>query len=176
MTTRACGGCTACCKIMPVAEIKKPALERCPHQRTGKGCAIYERRPGSCRHWVCAWLVAPEEMRDLARPDRSGYVIDILPDFVTLRDDNTGETTDWPVIQIWTSPNRPNAHRDPALRAYLEQTGRMALVRTGSTDAFLLSPPSTNAEGRWIEAITKAEPVREHTAAEIADVLRRARA
>lgn len=174
MTTRTCGGCTACCKIMPVAEIEKPALTRCPHQRTGKGCAIYERRPGSCRLWSCAWLLAPEEMRDLARPDRSGYVIDMLPDFVTLRDDNTGETTDVPVLQVWTSPNRPEAHRDPALRAYLEREGRMALVRTGSTEAFLLAPPSTNAEGKWFEQRTKHQPTGEHTAAEIAAVLRRA--
>jgi len=30
---RTCGGCTLCCKLLPVRELKKPANTRCQHQR-----------------------------------------------------------------------------------------------------------------------------------------------
>ena len=39
--TRHCGGCTLCCKLIPVEELNKPAGARCKHVRTGKGCSIY---------------------------------------------------------------------------------------------------------------------------------------
>ncbi|HMF29541.1 MAG TPA: YkgJ family cysteine cluster protein, partial [Candidatus Cybelea sp.] len=76
--TRACSGCTLCCKLLPMKKDKqlearetmnrmievgmmtreqfaqmtpdfdKPAGKRCPHQRHSKGCAIYARRPFGC--------------------------------------------------------------------------------------------------------------------------------
>lgn len=171
--TRSCGGCTACCTILPVGELDKPALTRCQHQRSGKGCAIYDRRPQSCVHWSCVWLALPEETRDLSRPDRSGYVIDILPDYVTTVNDDTGERANYPVVQVWVSKSRPDAHRDPALRAYLERLGTMALVRIGGEEAFLLSPPATNTEGAWVEKRSMTRE-REHTRAEVDAALREA--
>jgi Putative zinc- or iron-chelating domain len=65
-----------------IADFDKPAGERCPHQRHGKGCAIYARRPFGCRMWNCKWLGDPEGTADLSRPDRAGYVIDVMPDFI----------------------------------------------------------------------------------------------
>lgn len=146
---RQCGGCTACCKILPVVELGKPALTRCDHQRHGKGCTIYERRPPSCRLWSCLWLT-DEQTGNLSRPDRSHYVIDPVPDYVTAqKDDGTAE--DWPVMQIWVDERHPDAHRDPALRAMLDRFEIMAIVRTGSDQAFLLVPPSKNPAGEWVE-------------------------
>lgn len=146
---RKCGECTACCKILPVVELSKPALTRCKHQRHGKGCAIYDQRPLSCRLWSCLWLTDPQTA-DLSRPDRSHYVIDPVPDYVTaMKDDGTQE--DWPVMQIWVDERHPDAHHDPALRAMLDKFEVMAIVRTGSDAAFLLVPPSKNPAGVWVE-------------------------
>jgi len=39
---RQCGGCTLCCKLLPVPPLEKLAGQRCQHQRHGKGCAVYE--------------------------------------------------------------------------------------------------------------------------------------
>ena len=44
-----------------------------------------------------------------------------MPDFVTLRNDDTGELEHIQVVRIRVDPRFPDAHRDPALRAYLER-------------------------------------------------------
>ena len=146
--TRQCGGCTLCCKLLPMnsgqdaqatrtaAEmikhrmlslqeaasmlktLDKPAGERCPHQRHGKGCLIYSQRPLGCRVWNCRWL-ASDDTTDLPRPDRAHYVIDVMPGFVTLIDDDTGERHNVEVVQIWVDPKHPDAHRGQALRRYI---------------------------------------------------------
>jgi hypothetical protein len=183
---RQCGTCTLCCKLMPMdggrdnADVLAAAVEvglikasdvagmvkdffkeagcRCPHQRHGKGCSIYAVRPFGCRTWSCRWLVN-DDTADLSRPDRSHYVVDCMPDYVT----NDGHTV--PVIQVWLDPNYPDAHEDPALRAYLDRRGKegwAALIRSSATKAFLLAPPSMN-NGEWF--IKHSEVVeREHTA------------
>ena len=139
---RHCGGCTLCCKLLPVNELDKAAGERCRHQRTNKGCAVYNTRkmPPCCHFWNCRWLVN-DDTADLSRPDRAHYVIDLLPDYVTVIDNETGEKTNVEVIQIWCDPKYPDAHRDPALRRYLERRaaeGKMALVRYNQKDAFTI--------------------------------------
>ena len=97
-------------------------------------------RPGSCRLWSCSWLISPEETADLSRPDRSHYVIDPMPDFVTIDHPELGLIKE-PVTQIWLDPKHPDAHRDPALRNYIEKTRRAALIRTGEKTAFVIVPP-----------------------------------
>jgi len=150
---RSCGGCSLCCKLVPVKELGKAAGTRCKHQRTGKGCMVYGSgsMPHSCRLWSCAWLTGSFSGR---RPDRAHYVIDILPDFVELRDNTTGKLTVVPVVQVWCDPGFPDAHRDPDLRAYLETRGRdgvAALVRWSNREAIGLFPPSMSADGCWHE-------------------------
>lgn len=73
-----CDGCTACCKIMKIHELDKPANAWCPHCRIGSGCGSYETRPESCRVYECVWLQSQRGGRPLApelRPDRSRVVI-----------------------------------------------------------------------------------------------------
>jgi hypothetical protein len=87
--------------------------------------------------WSCRWLVN-DDTADMRRPDRAGYVIDMMPDFITIQDNETGALTKVEVVQIWVDPRRPDAHRDPALRAYLERRaaeGKAALVRFDSKEA-----------------------------------------
>ena len=179
--TRRCGDCQLCCKLLPVRErdddatvkamvgagmptptwgadmvpsFDKPANTRCQHQRHGKGCMIYDRRPLACRLWSCRWLTEADTA-DQHRPDRAHLVLDAMPDHVTLRDNGTGEMRRYEVIQVWVDPAYPDAHRDPTFRAYaLRQASErwaMCLIRNGSHDAFLLVPPTIASDGEWHE-------------------------
>src|SRR5262245_33779077 len=135
MTERHCSGCTLCCKLIPMPEFHKPANVRCPHQ-THKGCNIYAQRPMACAVWTCRWL-ANDDTAELARPDRSRYVIDVMPDFVTVTDE-TGRYSTIEVVQIWCDPKHPKAWHDSALLDYIERRGKegkLALIRFGSHEA-----------------------------------------
>jgi hypothetical protein len=70
---RSCGGCTACCTVMPVSEINKPGDTPCQHLCAG-GCAIYESRPSACRGWRCAWLEGLIPGDERRRPDKCGLI------------------------------------------------------------------------------------------------------
>jgi len=149
--TRQCGECQLCCRLLPVRAVHKPASQRCQYQRFGVGCTIYRElhvRSPECRLWSCAWLGG--SAGDIGRPDRSHIVIDILPDFVTVTE--TKQTV--PAIQVWIDPNYPEAHRNPALRAYLQQCGQergeCAIIRYSSSDGFVLFPPALTGAG-WVE-------------------------
>ena len=158
---RECGDCQLCCKLLPVPPLGKKAGEKCKHQKFGKGCAVYHKpgMPRDCMWWNCRWLVN-DDTADLSRPDRSHYVIDISPDHVTLQDNETKKTFAVQVVQIWIDPKYPDAHRDPALRAYLLRRGEQgiaALVRYDNRRAVSVFPPNmiggdgTAPEG-WLQA------------------------
>jgi hypothetical protein len=70
-TGRACGGCTACCFVMGVAEVPTPFYTRCPHI-CAEGCDVYGKHPGACRDFYCEWLVG--RLDDSDRPDRLGLL------------------------------------------------------------------------------------------------------
>ena len=134
------------------ADFDKPAGARCPYQKRRVGCAIYDKRPFGCRYWNCRWLVN-DDTDDLSRPDRSHYVIDLLPDFITVDDDDVGPVN-IEVVQVWVDPKHREAHRDPKLRAYLERRGKegkLALIRFSEREAFVLFPPSLTKTGQWME-------------------------
>lgn len=168
--SRKCGNCTLCCKLLPQAELNKAAGQRCQHQRH-TGCRIYPRRPASCRLWSCMWLVG-DGTEAMSRPDVSHYVVDVMPDYVTAVSD-TGERQTIGVLQVWVDPRHPDAHRDPALRAFLDryggEKGMGAIIRYGSSEGFTLFPPSLTG-GRWIEH-RGGIAEHEHSAAEKMEVL-----
>ena len=149
---RRCGDCQLCCKVLPTSEINKPANTRCPHQRVGKGCAIYARRPMSCAVWSCLWLTGEFGGQ---RPDRSHYVVDPLPDYLTVTYDDGRPDRNIPVVQVWVDPAFPNAYRDPVLMAFLEkrhaESGDVAMVRYSERDGFTWWPPASNEFGKWHE-------------------------
>lgn len=74
-TNRRCGSCTACCTVLAVGAIGKPANTRCPHLRVGApGCGCYDGRPAECRTYICGWMQGMGGVAD--RPDRSGVIFD----------------------------------------------------------------------------------------------------
>jgi hypothetical protein len=109
--------------------------------------------PLCCSLWNCRWLTE-DRTQDLRRPDRSGYVIDVMPDFVTVRNDLTGDFMHIPVLQVWVDPLRKDDwETDEALFAYVERLGReekmAALIRFGEEKATFIAPPAVNPEGKW---------------------------
>jgi hypothetical protein len=167
---RACGDCQLCCKLVAVEEIGKLAGERCKHQRHHKGCAVYRQRgfPISCRYWTCQWLTG-EVGDDMRRPDRVHYVVDSMPDYIKTEQD--GIVTSIPVVQIWCDPGYPDAHRDPALRAWLEAKQAVAIVRFDYPNAVVLFPPSRMDNHQWLEKASIATSEVPHTFAQVAAVL-----
>lgn len=54
---RSCEGCTTCCKLLGIAELKKQPQVWCEHCAVGKGCNIYDSRPDDCRTFYCGWVL-----------------------------------------------------------------------------------------------------------------------
>jgi hypothetical protein len=174
-TRRECGGCQLCCKLLPVPPLQKKAGQRCRFQKFGKGCAVYHtpKMPFECGMWNCRWLVN-DDADDLSRPDRSHYVIDLMPDFVTLRHDDSGELQNIQVVQVWVDPDYPDAHRDPALRRYLirrAHDGIAALIRFDASKALTVFAPPFAEDGQWHEIDSDAPTERTHTLAEVENAL-----
>jgi hypothetical protein len=165
-TARSCGGCSLCCRLLPMPELHKPANTRCQHQKFKKGCAIYARRPSSCMHWSCRWLLG-NDTADMPRPDRCHYVLDPMPDFITMRSNETGETVvHYEAVQIWLDPRFPDAHKDPALRRYLERRAEertVGLIRLSGQEAFALFAPSMSEDRQWHEVRTTAPVGKQHS-------------
>jgi hypothetical protein len=171
---RECSSCNLCCRLLPVPQLNKPAGQRCKHQSFAKGCRVYRtaKFPASCALWNCRWLVN-DDCDDLSRPDRSHYVIDVMPDFITTRDDATGETRNIQVVQIWIDPKHPEAHKDPALRRYLfrrAEQGIAGLIRFSTREGFVIFAPPFDVNGQW-HVIKSDSSGRSHSLAEITEVL-----
>lgn len=166
--TRQCGGCTLCCKLLPIKEIGKRAGERCMYQITG-GCSVYHmpgRMPRSCFFWNCRWLV-DDDTADQKRPDKSHLVIDMLPDWVSLCDPDTGTESPVEVVQVWCDPAHRNAHRAPAFRKYVARRaaeGKATIVRFSSSDAVTLFAPALSSDGKWHEVGGAVETEEAHRA------------
>jgi hypothetical protein len=144
-----------------VRELNKPHGKKCVHQRFRTGCAVYHKpdMPKSCAMWNCRWLVE-NDTADLKRPDHSHYVIDLVPDMITL-DHGDGNRFDLICVQIWIDPLYPHAHNDPALRAYIERRaaeGEVALVRFDSRRSLTIFAPPLSEDGQWHEIAGSADP------------------
>lgn len=167
---RRCGDCQLCCRLLPIPTIDKPANKRCEHQSHARGCKIYSRRPFACSVFSCRWLTE-EDTRELSRPDRAGYVIDPMPEYIRVQEES-GTEHRIPVVQIWCDPRRRAAHRDPKLREYLDnkaQEGFAALIRYGPSEGFVLWAPSMSSDRCWHEQTGNHEP--EHSIQEIISTL-----
>jgi hypothetical protein len=168
---RRCGDCQLCCKLVPVASLGKGAGTACKFQKFKKGCTVYRSAdmPFECGVWNCRWLIN-DDAADLSRPDRSHYVIDLMPDFVTIRNDETGEVENVQVVQIWIDQAYPQAHRDPALRRWLyrrAEEGIAALIRFNERDVLTVFAPPFDPGGEWHEIDSGISINRTHSVEEV---------
>jgi len=119
---RRCGDCTLCCTLVPIKSMRKPAGVKCQHQ-CHKGCRIYDRRPLDCQLWSCGWLLGMDT-EDMRRPDRVGYVIDLLPEMIHITPRGGTASIAVPAMQVWADPRRPDDwRRDNHLIDYIERRG-----------------------------------------------------
>jgi hypothetical protein len=52
---RACSGCTLCCSVLGIVELKKPVFKICKYSVIGKGCKIYDMKPATCSGFLCTY-------------------------------------------------------------------------------------------------------------------------
>jgi hypothetical protein len=155
---RQCGDCQLCCKLLPVKSLAKLAGQRCSHQSHAKGCKVYAhlfRVSPECRMWSCRWLVS-DDTAELSRPDRSHLVIDLMPDYVTTQNNETGEEQHIQVVQVWIDPSHRDAHREPAFRAYVERRaaeGIATLVRWNNHEGMAIFAPAMSDDRQWHEVM-----------------------
>ena len=71
IASRPCGGCTACCTVLEVSELKKPLGITCAMVGEN-GCKCYSERPKSCRDYLCGWKLG--HGNDASRPDLCGIL------------------------------------------------------------------------------------------------------
>ncbi|HEX3412850.1 MAG TPA: hypothetical protein VHT00_14115 [Stellaceae bacterium] len=145
---RQCGDCQLCCKLLPVKELQKAAGQRCRHQKHHKGCAIYPHRPQACAEWSCRWLT-DSDTTALARPDRAGYVIDMLPDEIAVTPDG-GERKVYLALQIWVDGD--GWKDDEALTRYIlkkAHEGIPTLIRYDKRRSVGILAPPLSSDGKW---------------------------
>lgn len=73
---KACGTCNLCCKLVAVDSLGKDAGTWCTHARPGKGCGIYQDRPGQCAAFQCFWL-ENEDLPAAWKPETCKFVIHV---------------------------------------------------------------------------------------------------
>ena len=74
-STRSCGSCTLCCKLLGVHALDKPPYQWCAHCVTGAGCAIYAKRPFDCRAFHCMYVEEGSNVPGHWLPSRSGMIL-----------------------------------------------------------------------------------------------------
>ncbi|HEX3521268.1 MAG TPA: hypothetical protein VHT52_04185 [Stellaceae bacterium] len=172
---RRCGSCSLCCRLLPVRSVGKGANERCKHQRfssKGECCKVYVnlwRVSPECKLWSCGWLKMPDT-GELSRPDKSHYVIDPMPEYITVRDAD-GAPEHVQVVQIWCDESYPDAHRDPALRAWLVKRNMPGLVRYDNKRGLVIFPPSYMSHGEWTEKHSNMNAEQPHTFEQVVQAL-----
>jgi hypothetical protein len=85
-SSRSCGECTLCCKVMAIEALAKPAGSWCMHCRSGYGCQIYAERPAECRDYACLWLL-DERLGPHWKPSKSRLVLTTSEDGIEVRCD-----------------------------------------------------------------------------------------
>lgn len=93
-----------------------------------------------------------------------------MPDFITITMPDS-VAVKLPVIQVWVDTGYPDAHKDPALRSYLEAKQAAALVRYNNNTAFTIFPPSLTPNGKWLETPVQGNLQHQHSVDEIFEVM-----
>lgn len=130
----ACGTCSACCRLMTVEPLNKPAGVWCSHCTPGSAhpCGIYETRPEPCKAFSCLWLKSQsrpnpaERLPPELKPNKCHVVLSITQD---------GED-----LIVLSDPGYPGAWRKPRVMKLIERItlgGKRALLVEGEKRAVI---------------------------------------
>jgi hypothetical protein len=137
---KACGSCSLCCKTMVIPELKKPKDNWCPNFSRGKGCAIYDDRPKSCRDFTCYWLLDPALGVEW-KPDRCKMVLDARENWLVVHVD-AAATRPWesePYFSYLTEMSARNIGRGASVLV-MERGHTIIILPDRSEDLGLMAP------------------------------------
>ena len=104
-TTRTCEGCEACCTVMAIRELDKPAWKPCAHLAPGGGCGIWGVHPVSCKSFTCLWRRSDTLLPPGMFPPDCGFMLAV------------DQLEAWPtVVKVCAETGRPNAWDQPQHR------------------------------------------------------------
>lgn len=98
-----CDGCTLCCKLLAIPELKKPVNTNCTHCSVGVGCNIYQSRPGSCRKFNCLYIT--DNLQKKLKPSDCHVVFEKLPNCA--------------IYLALIDPDYPNALENEAIKSQI---------------------------------------------------------
>ena len=111
-----------CCKVLEIKQLQKPPGKWCSHISHGRGCSIYESRPGVCRTFFCEWMMNPALGPDW-KPEKSKFVMYTAPDGNMTVAVDPATPAAWREARYYTDI-KTNAAR-------LADSGKMLTVYTG---------------------------------------------
>lgn len=112
---RQCSGCTLCCRVLGVKEIKKPPLAECEHCHIF-GCSIYSTRPKECEEFDCLWLT-DNSLPENLKPSNSHVVLSDLAHDLKLEGVEPTEKT----LIVHIDPDFPDAYKQGAMKDFLNK-------------------------------------------------------
>src|SRR5437016_626965 len=127
---RSCGPCTACCRLLPVFELRKRHHESCLYLCVN-GCGIYTHRPPRCASYQCEWLAGRFGGDEQQRPDRIGVML--------------SRSRRWADI-LWVWELWDGAAQSEQVRALLEELYSdrdIHVCKANGTDAYTYANPES---------------------------------
>lgn len=150
---RQCGACDACCTLLEVSELEKPANTPCPwlSDKEGMaGCGHYNERPTGCRSWDCSWRMGLGHKDE--RPDKIGLMFD-----------QTRGASKFPALVV--RETRPGAYEEPEAQAMLKRLvdeGNMMILMKEGGARRVYGPTDKLREIRQLAEQEKAQMEAEH--------------
>ncbi len=140
-----CGECTICCLVTACPELQKPVNRWCRFCTVGKGCRIYDRRPPSCKKFMCLWFEHTRMPVDL-RPDKCHVMFESLPGYS--------------IVMAYVDPDNPEAwHSSRVMEVInalvINRQAVMVTVEKGEKD--LLLPIGMKPEDVWHDLVEFAK-------------------
>ncbi len=133
-SSRSCGDCTACCTLLGIQEIKKPAGLRCRYLKLLSkdgvgGCTIYKDRPSACADFQCLWLRGFGLRRH--RPDRSGIMFTAGHSACPIPELQPQQSPQAPLMLAWEcgADSRKSPLGGQVIRIMMDEMGFAVIVK-----------------------------------------------
>ncbi len=130
-STRTCGRCTLCCKVLEIRELGNPEGAWCPNCVAGQGCQIYPDRPAECVAFQCRYLCDPS-LSDDWYPARCHIVLRAIVVDRSGRPTAPGTPSRSLMMVACVDPDRPDAWRCEPYRSGLRSLARRLCPGGGS--------------------------------------------